>query len=136
MNDLKTAREHLPDHSLVLCRDGVMIVSDKRGVLPMVGFIREGRELSGYVAADRVVGRAAAMHFVHAGIRDVYAETVSDGAVAFLTAHGIPVRYGTKTEGIVNREGTGPCPMETAVADIEDAEEGVHRIIDKVSRHR
>ncbi len=46
MNDLKTAREHLPDHSLVLCRDGVMIVSDKRGVLPMVGFIREGKELS------------------------------------------------------------------------------------------
>ena len=110
MNDLKTAREHLPGHALVLCRDGVMIVSDKRGVLPMVGFIREGSE--------------------------VYAETVSEGAVAFLTAHGIPVRYDTKTEGIVNREGTGPCPMETAVADIEAAEEGVHRIIDKVSRHR
>ena len=40
----------------------------------MLGFIREGKALVGYCAADRVVGRAAAMLFVKTGVRAVFAD--------------------------------------------------------------
>ena len=58
----------------------------------VMSFIKSGLDLSGYSAADRIVGRAAALLFV-AGIREVYADVISDNAVAVLEAHGIPYDY-------------------------------------------
>lgn len=138
MTDLELARAGLSGHTLALCRGGQVIVSDARGVAPMVDFIREGRRLDGYCAADRVVGRAAAMLFVSAGIVEVYAETMSKGALTLLSSHGIPASFGQLTDRIINRAGTGPCPMELVISTVSDSDiaVGVERIFQRLDELR
>ena len=128
MTDLDRARAALPGHTLALCRGGEVVTSDLRGVMPMLGFLREGRDLFGFCAADRVVGRAAAMLFAKAGVRAVHAEVMSDGAAALLAAHGIDASCDVRTAAIENRQKTGLCPMESAVAGIEDIDAGIAAI--------
>ena len=40
MTDIELAKENLSGHTLALCKDGNIITSDKRGVAPMVDFLR------------------------------------------------------------------------------------------------
>lgn len=124
MSDIEIARLKLEGHTVCLCKDGNCLFSDRRGIAPMMGFIEEGLDLNGYSVADVVVGKAAAMLFVKCGICEVYARTLSKGAMAVLKAHNIPYTYGTLTERIINREGTDTCPMEKAVSETDDIEEG------------
>ena len=60
MTDIELAKNALSGHSIALCRNGEVITDDGRGISPMMKFIAEGRELSGYSAADVIVGKAAA----------------------------------------------------------------------------
>ena len=122
MTDIERAKAALGGHSLALCGGGERIVSDARGISPMLDLLAEGRDLSGMSAADRIVGKAAALLFVLAGIREVYAEVLSEGGAAVLRAHGIPYSCGVLAEHIVNRRGDGICPMEEAVSGISDPE--------------
>ena len=136
MTDLDRARAALPGHTLALCRGGEVVTSDLRGVMPMLGFLREGRDLFGFCAADRVVGRAAAMLFAKAGVRAVHAEVMSDGAAALLAAHGIDASCDVRTAAIENRQKTGLCPMESAVAGIEDIDAGIAAICRRAEEMR
>lgn len=122
MSDLSLAKDKLKEHTLVLCKNGAIITSDRRGIAPMLNFISEGRDLKGYSAADRVVGKAAAMLFCKAGVKSVYAKTLSSGGKAILEREGIYPEYEILTDCIINREGTDMCPMEKAVVEIEDVE--------------
>lgn len=90
----------------------------------MMDWIAEGIDLTGYSAADIVVGKAAAMLFVKSGIAAIYAKTISRSAKAYLESHGVSLSYGTLTEYIINREGTDICPMEKTVLATDDAAEG------------
>ena len=135
MTDLEQAVAALqPPHTLALCRDGTLLTSDRRGVAPMVAFLREGEALEGYAAADRVVGKAAAWLFILAGVRAVYAATLSEGGRELLTRHGIPVQYETLTPTIRNRDNTGICPMEQAVAEATDPADALRRIEERMAQ--
>ncbi len=90
MTDLDTAKAHLSGHSLCLCKDGAWFTDDGRGISPMLRLIGENRGLRGYAAADIIVGKAAAMLFVKAGVAAVYGEVMSKAGKAYLEAHGIP----------------------------------------------
>ena len=124
MTDIETAVKNLEGHSLCLCREGEFFTDDGRGISPMMRFISEGRDLSGYSAADVIVGKAAAMLFVKAGIKEVYGRVMSEAAKEYLESRGIPLGFTTLTDRIINRQGTDICPMEKAVAEISDPEEG------------
>lgn len=124
VRDMELAIRNLDGHSLCLCKDGEILTDDGKGISPMMRLLAAGKDLSGYSAADVIVGKAAAMLFVKAGIVRVHGKTMSQNGSAFLTAHGIPHTYDTLTEQIINRQGTGCCPMEQTVAEISDAEEG------------
>ena len=78
MTDIELAKENLSGHTLALCKDGNIITSDKRGVAPMVDFLREGYDLSGYSAADKVIGKSAAMLFIKAGVKNIFAGVISE----------------------------------------------------------
>lgn len=136
MTDLEIAKSNLEGHTLALCRNGELLTSDLRGISPMLGYIDEGRKLCGYSAADRVVGRAAAMLFIKAGVAELYAEVLSDGARMLLEEHGVGVTYGESAQVIINRAGTGQCPMEEAVADITDIEIGITVLRERLARMR
>lgn len=124
MTDLQTAKNNLAGHTICLCKAGNCIYSEKKGIAPMMGFIEEGVDLHGYSVADLVVGKAAALLFARSGIKSVFAKTLSESGKAILIKYGIPFEYETLTEKIINRAGTDICPMEKAVGNTEDSEEG------------
>lgn len=122
MKQLERAKQLLQTdgYTLAVCGDTVQYTSNQRGVAPMVAFLEQNLPLAGCAAADKVVGKATALLFALAGIRQVYAAVLSKPAKAALERHGIAVTYGILVERIENRDKTGLCPMEQAVWDIDD----------------
>ena len=136
MTDSEKAKNALAGHSIALCKGEQTIISDKRGVAPMLEFIEIGVNLSGFAAADKIVGKAAAMLFVKAGITSVYAKVLSESGKDFLQKNGVKTEYKILTEKIINRTGTDVCPMEKAVENLSDADEAYAAILAKSAELR
>ena len=128
MTDITSARESLSGHSVVLCRGAERMISDERGVKPLVALLDSGADCRGFSAADKIVGKAAAMLFSLLGVSGVYAAVMSEAGKAYLDSKGIKSEYGVLVPEIINRAGTGRCPMEQAVSETDDAREGFARI--------
>ena len=79
--------------------------------------------LRGAEVCDTIVGKAAAAIYILGGAAGVYAETMSVAAADFLTANGVDCACETKTEKLLNRQGTGLCPFEQAVLELERPED-------------
>lgn len=124
------------DYTCVLVEGDEILTSEKRGVAPLLGWIDEGHDLSGYSAADKVVGRGAAMLYVLMGIQSLYAAVLSKEAEAALESAGIEVTYGELVPRIQNRTKTGYCPMEEAVLGITDPKEALLAIRKKLESLR
>ncbi len=106
--------------SCVLCKDRETLKSDARGIAPLMNWLQSGADLTGFSAADKIVGKAAALLFVRMGIRAVYAPVMSEAAIAVFAAHGVEAVCEKAVPLIINRAGTGQCPMELTVAHIDD----------------
>lgn len=124
MDNLNKARNLLEsgNYTCVVCKEDTVYTTSQRGVAPLLNWLEEGTDLRGFSAADRVVGRGAAFLYCLLGVREVYARVMSRPAAEVLHSYGIPAEADTFVEGIINRSGTGPCPFEAAVMDIQDAE--------------
>lgn len=122
MTDADRARRILEKdgRTCVLCRGRVTHLSGLPGILPMVRLLDSSADVSGFAAADRVVGKAAALLFARAGVASVYAPVMSASAVEVLTRFDIEHSCDRVVDGILNRNGTGPCPIEASVSGIED----------------
>lgn len=118
--DLQQARQLLcaGEYTCVLCRDGAVYTSDRRGVAPLLALIDSGTDVTGFSAADKVVGKATALLYRYLGIKALYARVISTGAVEML--RDIPLEFDREVPFIQNREGTGRCPMELATENISD----------------
>lgn len=132
MTDLEQAKVSLKGHSIAICKDGIITVRDEKGIAPMMHFIAENRDLQGYSVADLIVGKAAAMLFYKVGVEHVYGKVMSQSGKVFLEKNHIEVEYDTLAEHIVNRTGTGICPMEETVADLEDVNEAYDALCEKI----
>ena len=134
--NLKNARSLLEtgNYTCVLCKKEQTYTATTRGVSPLLHWVEEGLDLTGFSAADRVVGRGAAFLYVLLGVKEVYARIMSRPAAQVLENSGIPVFADTFVDGIINRQGTGPCPFEAAVMDITDAREALTAIRAKMSQ--
>ncbi len=133
-NDLCVAKSALSGHSIALCKGSSVIVDDKHGIRPMLDYIAQNVDLSGYSVADIVVGKAVATLFVYSKITAVYARVLSKSAFDYLTEHGVVVEYDTLALNISNRSGDGICPMELCVEDIDDAKEAYIALKNKVEQ--
>lgn len=121
-SDIEKARSLLKsgEYTCVIGSEDKIYTSTERGVKPLLAWIDGGTDMSGFSAADKVVGKAAAFLYVILGVKAVYAGVISEPAKQVLTENGIDVEYGTLTDAILNRAGTGFCPMETAVKSISE----------------
>lgn len=133
---LKQAKERMEagGHTAVACREGVFYTADERGVRPLLAWLDGGVDLSGGVAADRVVGRAAAFLYVLLGVRAVWAGILSRPTQEVFEQNGIEADCGVLVDAIRDRAGTGFCPMETAVRDISDPERALAAVRAAVAR--
>lgn len=129
-DNLEKCREILKsgEHTLVLFDGKTLLTDTKRGVKPLLDLLDRETDLSGFSAADKVVGKAAAFLYVLLNVREIYADVISTHALSVLEEHQIPVVYGTLTDKIKNRAGTGFCPMETAVLCEESPEKALKKI--------
>ena len=120
MDDLEKARQLLEssNYTCVLCAGDAVHTATHRGVRPLLEFLE--KDMSGFSAADKVVGKAAALLYCLMDIRALHAQVISDAALRVLNAHSIPISYDRLVPYIQNRDGTGRCPMETATWDIDD----------------
>lgn len=122
--DVKQALLRLEEGNFTcVITDGTLTFeSHARGVAPLLAWLEGGEIPRGCVAADRVVGKAAAFLYVHLGVVAVHARVMSRPAAEVLARYGIAWSADEQVEAIRNRAGTGHCPMERAVWDVCDAE--------------
>lgn len=118
--DLEKAKRVLEDggYTCVLCKGQAIRTSTHRGVKPLMELLEE--DVAGFSAADKVVGKATALLYCLLGVKAVYAAVISEPALEVLLRHGIAATWGQTVPYIVNRAGTGRCPMELATEDIDD----------------
>jgi len=123
MIDLEKAKRILKDknQSLVIVKDGRTIFSsESSGIDSLLKAIEKlGERLSGASAADKVVGKAAALLLAYSRVARVYAATLSRKGLRTLRRHGIPAEYDLLVPEILDREGKDTCPFEKFTSKIE-----------------
>ena len=124
-SELERAKELLTTqgYTCVILKGDVCYNSRKRGIAPLMSYLADGIHMQGYFAADKVVGKAAAYLYVLLEIAELYVGVISVPALEVLQRFHIPVTYDTLVPAIRNRTDTGFCPMETAVLNIQFADE-------------
>ncbi len=134
MNNLERAKAMLKDggYTCVLCSDNETKTSTERGVKPLLEFVDSGEDFGGFSAADKVIGKAAAFLYAVLGIKTVYADVISRPALSVFHNYGIGSEYGEAVDSIINRSGTGICPMEQATAVTDDRNEALSIIKNKL----
>lgn len=120
--DLQKAKDILQStgSTCVLCLGDQVITSHRRGVAPLMEFWEQQLDLTGFSAADKVVGKATALLYCLLQVKAVHGLVMSRPALQILTAQGIQTTYDQLVDAIQNRTGTGLCPMETATREIDD----------------
>lgn len=121
---LAAARLAEGDCTLVIFSAGQLHVFGQRGIKDLLQLLEDRPALLRDASlADKVVGRGAAALMILGGVKSVYTPVVSRGALEFLSAAGIDVEYGRIVPGIINRQGSGPCPVEELCRDCSTPEE-------------
>lgn len=120
------------DYTCVLCKENRIYTSTQRGVKSLLDWQNSGLDFSGFCAADKVVGKAAAFLYVLLGVKEIYAYVVSRAAMDTLIKNNIQIQYDNVVEKIINRSGTGFCPMEEAVWDIDAPQQAKQAIENKL----
>lgn len=129
----------LDHHTCVICGEGITYFSEEAGVRPLMQWTAEKRNVKDCCAADKIVGKAAALLYVGLGVKEVYASVMSKKGLETLQKHGIGAFYGELCEDIRNRTGTDICPMEKAVKNAEtpaEAAEAIKAAIRTMQEHK
>jgi len=114
--DLELAKLKLieEDLSLVIVKRGeVIFETKKQGITGFLQAIeKQDKNLVAASAADKIVGVAAAMLCVYAGITSVFALTISEEGIRVLEDNNITYLSEKKVPNILNRNKNDVCPFE------------------------
>lgn len=115
----------LDGHSLVVANGNDTRVFDGRGISDLYRLVTgdDAALLSGATVVDKVVGKGAAALMILGDVKRLHAVTISKAALNLLSNSKITVTYDKVTDAIINRAGTGPCPVESLCADCHTAAE-------------
>lgn len=134
MKNIEFAKELLLNegYTLVITNGDTVYHSFDRGVKPLLSIYDSKTDVTGFSAADKVVGRAAAFIYVMLGISQVYASVISESALEILEEHGISTSFSNIVPRIINRNGNGFCPMEEATINTSDPQNALSAIRNKL----
>ncbi len=119
---------HRGNYSLVIY-NGTIHTYNGRGVSDLYHiYTSDPQMLKGSALADKVVGKGAAALMVLGKVSQVHADIISKPAFSLLKSNGIAVTYTTLTDNIINRHGTGICPVESLCLDCKTAQECIQKI--------
>lgn len=117
--------------SLIIVRENVIVfASREEGMKPLMEAIHQVGlpTLTNSIVLDKIVGKAAALLISYFQAQEVHCIVLSIGGQTVLDTHQIPYTTEQLTPEIMNRMGTGLCPFEQAVRDVEDPQEGYLRV--------
>ena len=120
----------------VIVKDNKIIKAETTKGIAYIMSLYEDNLLEDAFIADTVVGKAAAMIFSLAKLKECYSETMSVYAYDWLTSHNIKATYTNLVPEIENRTKTGNCPMESTVKDINDEETAYKALKEKLEELR
>jgi hypothetical protein len=114
--DLELAKLKLIEEklSLVIVKRGkVIFETKKQGISGFLQAIEKlDKNLVAASAADKIVGIAAAMLCVYAGVASVFALTINEEGIRVLEDNNIAYRFEKKVSNILNRDKNDVCPFE------------------------
>lgn len=103
-------------------KDASLVVAYKNGdikeyynkrIIDLVSILKEDKDaLKESIIADKVIGKVAASIMAVAGVKAIYADTLSKIAIPILEKSNIQYSYGVLVDYIKNNDQTGMCPME------------------------
>ncbi len=104
--------------SCVIYNHGKITLCHEHGVKDLLRILKSDKSiLSGAIVADKVIGKGAAALMVLGEVKEAYADVISQPAIDMLSSGSIPVSYSECVPNIINRAGTGICPVETLCKD-------------------
>lgn len=123
-NNIEIVKKRLDDTSaslVVMNKNGEIREFYNRRVIDIVSLIKSGENfLDGAIIADKVIGKVASALLVLAGVKEIYARTISEYAIEVLDNNNIKYSFGNKVDYIINNDKTGMCPMENKFKDEKD----------------
>lgn len=106
----------------------------KRGVADLFELLTtQPAFLQGSSIADKVIGKGAAALMVKGGVQCVYADVISKPALDLLRNAGVDVSYSDVVAHIINRAGTGMCPVEQRCLPLSEIDDMVAAIRDFIA---
>lgn len=112
--------------SLLVFNHGELTTHANRGIQDLLQLISEQPErLNGAVAADKVIGKSAAVIMIVGGVKEVHTNLICTPARELFEKEGILVFATEEVPMILNRDKSGMCPMDTQIANIESIDECV-----------
>lgn len=115
---------HTEGCSCVIVNGDEIVRCHERGVKDLYRIFKSRPALlSGAFIADKVIGKGAAAIMVAGGVVSVYTDVISRPALELFGQSGIKVESPLCVDNIINRAGTGICPVEQLCAACKTAEE-------------
>jgi hypothetical protein len=131
-NNLNIAKEKLKQKNLalVIAKKGeVIFETASHGIGGLLKAIEElDHEMKGSSVADKIVGKAAALLFAHAGVAAVFAATASEKGIQALRDNNIVCQFENRVSHILNSKRSDICPFEKLVIDISNPREAYEKL--------
>ena len=116
MTNIEIVKERLYSNNaslVVLYKDGTCKEYYNRRVEDIVSILKLNKDsLIGATIADKVIGKVAGSILTIAGVKEIYADTISEIAIPVLEENNVKYEYNNKVEFIQNNDKTGMCHFE------------------------
>lgn len=121
---LLTAELHKGGWSCVIGKGSEMRTFSRRGVADLYNILVTEPELL-YMSsiADKVVGKGAAALMILGKVSKLHTHIISTPALTLLKNAGVITDFDIEVDYIINRDGTGRCPVETLCDGLLNPEE-------------
>jgi len=106
---------------IVLTAKGQELLFFERGILPLWRLYKESpAALEGALVEDKVTGLGAAVLMVAGRVGRYKTGVISEDAKAYCERHELCGEVGLVVPFIINRAGTGRCPLESRLAETDE----------------
>jgi hypothetical protein len=136
LNDIALAQNVISNEDVsvvVVNYDKIWKKKKGEGIRPFLEVIEEmGEDIHGSVIGSRILGRASALLCCYSKVRAVYSPQATKTAIALLIMGSIPSKVDQLIPFIKNRDGSGLCPFEKLLQNINEPKEAYNVLKEKV----
>lgn len=126
---------HNGNYSCVVRHNKGVVLCHGRGVSDLYKMLNETPQLlKDSQIADKIVGKGAAALIIMGGVSQVYADVISEPAKLLFEQYGISPRFANCVPNIINRDGSGICPVEQLCEKCTTPEECIPLITEFITK--